>query len=627
MKQLLTRLLLLCTLLGSGPAFADHLRAHLLLGASLSGAQEVPAVTTNARGAVSFTLNPTRDTLFIAGSFSGLSGPVTMAHTHNGFRGAAGPVVTDLFRFIRGNRIQGFLTGADIDRGKLDRYLRGGYYLNIHTAANPGGEIRGQIEMEKDEQFSAVINGAQEVPPVTTAAVGRGSFNLSQSQDKLKFRAVVSGLSGPITMCHFHQGATGAAGPVVLDLMSFVSGNVIEGEVTPTPAIVTAMLAGQIYINIHTAANPGGEVRGQLVRDARYLSHDARFDGSQMVPAVATTAKGVSYLRLNTTFDTLQVFVAHTGLSGPATNLTLFQADAGQANPATALVNVPIPAGTPSAFSVTLTGLNTAAVNLFLTGGVNMVFTTAANPNGEIRGQVFRLAREGYTFSLNGAQERPNPVTTAGYGSGFVSMDRDQSNVHFSMAWGGLSGPVTVGHFHSGLRTQAGPVVFDLAPFFGPSGGAAISAEGFWQPTGNAGPNATRPFTARRALQFRRDSMYVNIHTAANPSGEIRGQVFRGAKDLAIVLATQPAALVAESFAAYPNPVRDALTVAFEARRANAGTLQVQDLLGRTVATQAIAVRAGVNRQTLLLPGVAPGVYLLTVESEGSRVVSRFVKE
>ncbi|MBD2715003.1 CHRD domain-containing protein [Microvirga sp. STR05] len=625
MKQLLTRLLLLCALLSSSTVFADHQRPHLLLGASLSGSQEVPAVATAARGAVSFTLNNTRDTLFISGAFNGLSGPVTMAHTHLGFRGVAGPVVTDLFRFIRGNRIQGYLTGADIDRTKLDRYLRGGYYINIHTAANPAGEIRGQIEIEKDEEFVASLSGAQEVPPVTTAAVGIGTFNLAQNQDKLKFRVVVAGLSGPITMAHFHQGATGVAGPVVLDLMPFVAGNVIEGEVTPTPAIVTAMLAGQIYINVHTAANPGGEIRGQLIRDARYLSHDARFDGAQMVPAVTSTAKAVSFLRLNSTFDTLRIFVAHTGLSSAPTSLTLFQADAGQANPATPLTTVTIPAGTANAFSVSLTGLNTAAVNLFLQGGVNMVFNTAANPNGEIRGQVYRLAREGYVFSLNGAQERPTPVTSPGYGSGFVSMDRDQSNVHFSMAWGGLSGPATMGHFHTGLRTQAGPVVFDLMPFFD-SATLPSAAEGFWLPA-NPAPNAARPFTARRALQFRRDSVYVNLHTAANPSGEIRGQVFRGARDLSVVLSTQPAALVAESFATFPNPVQETATVTFEARSAGSGTLVVADLLGRTVATQVLAVRTGANRQTISLPGVAPGVYLLTVEVAGSKLVSRIVKQ
>ena len=421
---------LLSLLLGLRPAQADHLRSHLLLGAQLSGAQEVPAVTTAGRGVVSFTLNPGKDTLFISGTFAGLSGPITMAHVHSGFEGVAGPVVTNLFPFIQGNRIQGFLTGADLDRTKLDRYLRGGYYINIHTAANPGGEIRGQIRLEKDEEYVSILGGDQEVPPVTTAATGIGTFNLSQSRDKFKFRVVFSGLSGPVTITHFHTGATGASGPVIVDLMPYLSGNVIEGEITPTTEFLTALAAGQIYINVHTAANPGGEIRGQLVREARFLSHDARFDAAQMVPATNATGKAVSFIRLNTTFDTLRVFVAHTGLSSAPTALQLYAAGAGQANNTNlgiASVNL---TGAPAAFAVTFTGLSVDIVNLFLTGGVNLVLTTAANPNGEIRGQVYRLAREGYTFGITGAQERPTPVATAGYGAGFVSMDRDQSNVH-----------------------------------------------------------------------------------------------------------------------------------------------------------------------------------------------------
>ncbi|RSK24737.1 CHRD domain-containing protein [Hymenobacter metallilatus] len=623
MKQLFTRVLVCLLWMWSSAVYADHLRPHLLLGASLGGDQEVPAVTTTARGAVSFTLNAGKDTLFISGSFSGLSGPVTMAHVHNGFRGVAGPVVTDLMPFVRGNRIQGFLTGANLDRAKLDRYLRGGYYINVHTAANPGGEIRGQIELEKDEEFVAALSGTQEVPPVTTNGTGIGTFNLSQNQGRLAFRVVVSGLSGPITMAHFHQGATGVAGPVVLDLMPYISGNVIEGEVTPTPAIVTAMLAGQIYINVHTAANPGGEIRGQLIREARYLSHDARLDGAQMVPAVTTTARAVSFLRLNTTLDTLQIFVSHTGLSGDATAFSLFQADAGQANPATPLVTVTLPAGTPSAFSVRLTNLSTAAVNLFLQGGVNMVLATAARPSGEVRGQVYRLAREGYVLALSGNQERPTPVVTTGYGAGFVSMDRNQSNVHFTISWGGLSGPATMGHFHTGLRTQAGPVVFDLMPFFN---SASNAAEGYWLAT-NAAPNDTRPFTARRALQFRRDSVYVNLHTAANPGGEIRGQVLRGARDLNLVLATQPAVLAATGFSVVPNPAQEAATVSFEARSTGPGTLFLTDMLGRRVLTRAVLIRTGVNQAVVPLADVAPGVYMLSVELAGSRLTTRLIAQ
>lgn len=626
MKILLTYLSFCVLLLAGHAAAADHLRAHLLLGATLTGAQEVPAVTTAARGAVAFTLNETRDTLFISGSFTGLSGPITMAHVHNGFRGVAGPVLTDLMPLIRGNRIDGFLTGANIDRAKLDRYLRGSYYINVHTAANPGGEIRGQIEIEKDEEFVASLSGAQEVPPVTTNGVGIGTFNLSQRQDKLKFRVVVGGLSGPITATHFHSGAAGTAGPVVLDLMPYLSGNVIEGEVEPTPALVQAMLAGLIYINVHTAANLGGEIRGQLTREARFLSHDARLDGAQMVPAVPTTAKGVAFIRLNSTFDTLRIFVAHTGLSGPPTSMALFAAEAGTANGGAALTTVPLPAGTPNAFNVSLTGLNTAAVNLFLRGGANMVFNTAANPNGEIRGQIYRLAREGYTFAMSGNQERPNPNTSPGYGSGFVSMDRDQSNVHYSLAWGGFTSAVTGGHFHSGLRTQSGPVIFDIASTFNGTGTAATAAEGYWLPANNPAPNAAAPFTARRALQFRRDSVYANIHTVQFPGGEIRGQVFRGARNLRAVLSTQPAALVAESFGVYPNPFSHTVTLAFEARSAGAGTVEVADMLGRNVLRQPIVVRTGANQQQLELAGAAPGMYLVTVDVASSKIVSRISK-
>ncbi|NVO85894.1 CHRD domain-containing protein [Hymenobacter terrestris] len=617
--------LLLSVLLRPFAAQADHLRAHLLFGAQLSGAQEVPAVATAARGTASFTLNAGKDTLFISGSFTGLSGPITMAHVHNGFEGTAGPVVTNLFSMIKGNQIDGFLTGADITPARLDRYLRGAYYLNIHTAANPGGEIRGQIKLEKDEEFTAELTGAKEVPAVSTPATGYGTFNLTQQQNKLKFRVVFSGLSGPVTVTHFHTGAAGATGPVIVDLMPFLTGNVIEGEITPTAAFLTALNAGQIYINVHTAANPGGEIRSQLTRAARFLSHDARLDASQIVPATASVGKGVSVFQLNATLDTVFLSVAHTGLSGPPTALGIFAADAGVANPGLGVIaSTALPANAPNTLAFFLTPLSKQVVNLFLTGGANIILATAANPNGEIRGQVYRLAREGYTFVLSGKQERPNPVATGGYGAGFVSMDRDQSNVHLNMTWGGLSGPATMGHLHTGLITQSGPVVFNLMPFFNtttPTSGA----DAYWNAT-NEAPNATNPFTSRRALQFRRDSVYVNLHTAANPSGEIRGQVLRDFRRLGVLLSAQPSALVAEGFAATPNPFRDELSFRFEARSSGSGTLRVTDLLGRTVLTQAVNVRPGTNRTDVKVPGAA-GVYLLLMELNDSRIVSRITKQ
>ena len=57
-------------------------------------------------------------------------------------------------------------------------------------------------------------------------------------------------------------------------------------------------------------------------------------------------------------------------------------------------------------------------------------------------------------------------MVSNGYGVGTVSIDRDQTNANFMGVWGGLSGPATMGHFHTGLVFQPGPVVFGLVPFF-----------------------------------------------------------------------------------------------------------------------------------------------------------------
>ena len=117
------------------------------------------------------------------------------------------------------------------------------------------------------------------------------------------------------------------------------------------------------------------------------------------------------------------------------------------------------------------------------------------------------------------------------------------------------------------------------------------------------------------------------VNTAANPNGEIRGQVFRGARNLQVVLATQPAAVVAGTFGTAPNPFGTALTLAFEARATGTGRLRITDVLGRPVATQALAVRMGANSLPLALPGAAPGIYLLSLEVGETRLVTRLAKE
>ena len=639
MRKLFTLCLLgIMALLSSRAAGAAPLSANLTLSAILTGFQETPAVNTNAEGTASFIFNATRDTLFINATFSGLSGPITGAHIHKGAPGVAGDIITPLTMMVRGNQLRGYLTGADISQARIADYLNGNNYINIHTAANPTGEIRGQIFLETDDEYAAQLSSDQEVPAPPAPnenAGGLGVFSVGRNQATMKFRVVLYGLSGPVKKVHFHNGKVGKAGPVVVDLMPFLSGNVVEGEIALTRPLLDSLYADEIYFNVHTDANPDGEIRGQVFYSGA-VDHDARLDAAQVVPATSSTGKGVALVQLYPTLDKMDLFLSYTDLTGPVTSISIYAANPGEAGNAQTLILTITPQSLgltsfDNFIGITFSDLSRVFDNpaLFVTtalsGQLNFTLNTTANPNGEIRGQLYRLAREGYTFSLNGAQERPTPTPSAGYGSGFVSIDRDQTNAFYGMTWGGLTGPAIMGHFHTGTSNDAGPVVFDLMPSFD-RGNPPSYAYGYWTAT-NPAPNDARPFTPERSMQFQQNGMYVNLHTAQYPAGEIRGQVYRGARNLQRILPTQPAALITETFSTYPSPFQSALTLTFNARRAGTGRVLVADMLGRTVLAQPVQVRTGANSQQLALPNAAPGVYLVTVEVDDAKLVSRVFKQ
>ena len=122
--------------------------------------------------------------------------------------------------------------------------------------------------------FGTELVGSQEVPPVTTSASGRlvGQLN----GNTFPFELTVTGLSGPPTAAHLHQGPVGANGPIVKDITLVpVQGTpntwravgvwASTDRVQPlTPALIASLQAGFIYVNVHTSQNPNGEIRGQL---------------------------------------------------------------------------------------------------------------------------------------------------------------------------------------------------------------------------------------------------------------------------------------------------------------------------------------------------------------------------
>jgi len=490
------------------PIFADHLSGSLQMTARMTGAQESPPVAGAAQGLGVFTLSLDKQNITIEVAAADLTGPIMGIHVHEGAPGTNGPVVFDLTSSIDGCRVSTNLSG--ISASERAKFLAGDYYLNVHTAANPGGEIRAQILLETDFRYTAYLKGNNEVPAVNTDALGWGSFNLSKAGYELEINVATTGLSGPITGAHLHLAPAGSTGGVIEDLTSFIQGSSIVGAVVDPSAYAADIAAGNVYVNVHTAANPGGEIRAQLVLQPA-LTFDAYANGAQS--GVATSAFALGTVNVDYNLSTLTFHLIADGLSGPITSAHIHEGEAGSAGGVvydlTPLIN-----GNEIIGMLPLTDI--ASLNAFLSGGYYWNIHTDANPNGEIRGQVYKLARENYSYVLGPENEVP-PSDCDGTGVGMVTIDRGQSNAHYMMVVCEMTEPIAAAHFHNAPAGSNGGVIFDLGPSFANFNNTA--AYGYW----------TEPdFTSMESVMFRNNEVYANIHTANCPGGAIRGDSVRG---------------------------------------------------------------------------------------------------
>jgi plastocyanin/glucose/arabinose dehydrogenase len=363
--------------------------------------------------------------------------------------------------------------------------------------------------------FTAYISGAMERPnPVTTEALGSGTFSLEGNT--LAFNITYRGLSGPATAAHIHGPATAAAtGGVLINLAPYTVGTldtqgVFSGVVVLTDEQKAVILAGQTYVNVHSAGHPAGEIRGQI---APVLMQAALSGANERPAPVTTPGNGLGMLALvgnelslNVTYQGLTAAASAAHIHGPAT----------AENGAGVLVNLAplnggaFGAGGSLAGKVTLTPEQLAYV---IDGLTYINFHTPNNPPGEIRGQIVpQSAGVPFTAFLTGEAERPNPVATTGNAAGIFSLEGDA--LRFSLTYSNLSGAATGAHIHGPAQpSQNAGVLVDLAPFsVGPLAAAGALS----------GSVALTP-AQRNALL--KGQTYVNFHTAANPPGEIRGQI------------------------------------------------------------------------------------------------------
>lgn len=235
--------------------------------ASLRGENEVPAISTSAMGEAMLNMTPAGDGMVNVNYWIEVTNivSITAAHFHSGMAGANGPVSYWLYSggntFGPGKPLSGTLQMSKADALMMVNH---GMYINVHTSANPSGEIRGQII---EESMNASLASSNEVSPPATVAWGNALFTYEPSTRNLTYRLDVNSAT-TAAAAYIRDGAEGVDGPALYDLMmggkELKPGTSLLGEVTLSAADEVKLLNGQLYVSVQTADAPSGAMRGQI---------------------------------------------------------------------------------------------------------------------------------------------------------------------------------------------------------------------------------------------------------------------------------------------------------------------------------------------------------------------------
>jgi hypothetical protein len=115
--------------------------------------------------------------------------------------------------------------------------------------------------------FKADLKASSEVPPKNSAGQGALTATLNSETNELKYHVEFNGLTGPVVAAHFHgPAAEGVNAKPQVPVKGNPITSPIEGSATLTPEQTKELMDGKWYFNLHTSANPGGEVRGQVMK-------------------------------------------------------------------------------------------------------------------------------------------------------------------------------------------------------------------------------------------------------------------------------------------------------------------------------------------------------------------------
>lgn len=222
------------------------------LSAVLDSAQQVPTNTSVAVGFGVFDLDPVAHQLSYTVAFFGI-GSEAGAHIHGpALYGSSGPIVHTLPTGPIKTGVWNY--PVNVEAALWD----GLYYVDVHSTSKPGGEIRGQIVSSVNP-----MDRLQEVPTTASASMGRVLCALDRANNKLGYdmRLRLSGSTESATHLHGYAVA-GVNAPIKTTLTNGTR----KIGVWTFPSLEGGSVAdGLVYADVHTTANPNGEIRGQLV--------------------------------------------------------------------------------------------------------------------------------------------------------------------------------------------------------------------------------------------------------------------------------------------------------------------------------------------------------------------------
>jgi hypothetical protein len=364
----------------------DALPEIITICTNLTPGEQTANVQSTGSGWSDLVLIPSTGKVIISIDTTGLA--VTAAHLHQGFAGSNGPVIVPLEQ-DPGNPDR-WRSSSDTILGEegIDAILRAETYINVHTAENGAGELRGQVVPDDTHVVISQPNGEEQVPmQVSTEGFARAAVTLNETSNIAQVHLTTN---LELTAAHLHSALAGTNGsvgvPLALDAAN--TGHWFAADVDFSS--LTDQLAGAgLYFNLHTADHPAGELRAQVV-PMTFQVLISTLDSSQPVgDRPDSDATGVSAVTLDLARNVFSIHVNTTGVED-ATDAHIHAGAAG----ANGGVIFPLEQSVAdlnhwSAVNQVFTAEQLVS---FLDGGMYVNVHTPAYPSGGIRGQLTAVA-------------------------------------------------------------------------------------------------------------------------------------------------------------------------------------------------------------------------------------------